>query len=446
VSTRIYWFRSDLRLHDHPGLQSALAGATRLLPVYCHDPCDDEATPWGFVRMAAHRRRFLAATLADLRLQLERRGSTLLEFRGRPDAVLPQLAQATGAVDIVCEAIEQPEALSQVEALRAAGVAVVPVWFSSLFDPRHLPFPLHDMPRHFTPFRQAVERARVHPGEPLAPPAVLPPAPALPAGLLARFAPGPPSAPGAEAQPWQGDARSSFPYHLPAYAGGESAALAHLDRYFAGTRALAYKSTRNMLAGTDNSTKFSPWLALGALSPRRVLAALQHFEAGHGSSEGSYAIWFEMLWRDFFRLLVLRERARLALAGPGGEPPPGGTAGAPERAPERSEALDRWRDGRTGVPLVDAAMRELAATGFLCNRLRQIVASHLIHELRADPRGGAAWFAAQLVDYDAYSNDGNWHYIAGTGADPRGGRRFNIEKQTRDHDPDGQFRVLWGAD
>lgn len=92
---------------------------------------------------------------------------------------------------------------------------------------------------------------------------------------------------------------------------------------------------------------------------------------------------------------------------------------------------------------MDAGMRELAATGYLSNRLRQVVASFLIHDLACDWRSGAAWFESTLVDFDVHSNQGNWLYIAGRGTDPRGGRRFNVEKQTRDHDADGAYRALW---
>lgn len=90
-------------------------------------------------------------------------------------------------------------------------------------------------------------------------------------------------------------------------------------------------------------------------------------------------------------------------------------------------------------------MHELSASGYLSNRLRQLVASYLIHDLGCDYRAGAAWFESQLLDYDAYSNQGNWLYIAGRGTDPRGGRRFNPAKQTHEHDPDGTYRRLWGT-
>jgi deoxyribodipyrimidine photo-lyase len=89
-------------------------------------------------------------------------------------------------------------------------------------------------------------------------------------------------------------------------------------------------------------------------------------------------------------------------------------------------------------------MNELAATGKMSNRMRQIVASYLIYDLRIDWRAGAAWFESQLLDYDVYSNQGNWLYIAGLGTDPRGGRRMNLEKQALEHDPKGLYRKQWG--
>ena len=120
-----------------------------------------------------------------------------------------------------------------------------------------------------------------------------------------------------------------------------------------------------------------------------------------------------------------------------------GTLSAPTHNPQ---GFERWRTGHTGQPLVDAGMRELAATGWLSNRMRQIVASYLIHDLGGDWRAGAAWFEHLLIDFDPCSNQGNWTYIAGRGTDPRGGRRFNTDKQTQDHDPDGHYRRLWGTE
>jgi deoxyribodipyrimidine photo-lyase len=105
--------------------------------------------------------------------------------------------------------------------------------------------------------------------------------------------------------------------------------------------------------------------------------------------------------------------------------------------------FQRWCSGQTGEAIVDAGMRELAATGFTSNRMRQIVASYLVHDLSCDWRAGAAWFESQLVDFDVCSNQGNWLYISGRGTDPRMGRRFNPTKQTQDHDLHGHYRKIW---
>nr|HRM70113.1 FAD-binding domain-containing protein [Thauera phenylacetica] len=228
---------------------------------------------------------------------------------------------------------------------------------------------------------------------------------------------------------------ASFPWWRPDFAGGEGAALAHLAGYFASERPRHYKATRNGLSGVDFSSKFSPWLAQGALSPRRVFAALRRHEAAQGVSEGSYWLWFELLWRDYFRFLHLQHGRRLYRAR-------GLNAAAPPPAHDPA-AFAAWCEGRTGHAFIDAGMRELAATGWLSNRMRQIVASYLIHDLGCDWRAGAAWFEAQLVDYDVYSNQGNWLYIAGRGTDPRGGRRFDPDRQAATHDADGAYRTRW---
>jgi deoxyribodipyrimidine photo-lyase len=422
MTTLIHWFRNDLRLSDNPALTHAARRAERVLPVYVHAPSAEAVTPWGFARRGEHRQRFLRAALDALHARLVEQGSGLLEIQGEPAECLPALAAQVGAAGVTCEAIAAPEEEAQLAALRAAGVQVEAVWQSSLLDPAGLPFEASRLPDVFTAFRQAVERVGLTPPPPLPVPRI----PGWPAGLTPT--------PTEPADAFEVDARSSFPYTQPAFHGGEAAALAHLHTYFASDRPHRYKATRNGLTGVGFSSKFSPWLASGALSARTAYAHLKAFEAEQGASDGSYWLWFELLWRDYFRFLHLKYGRRLYRAGGLGRQP------APAHDPAN---LERWCRGETGEPLVDAAMRELAATGFMSNRLRQLVASYLIHDLGCDWRAGAAWFEAQLIDYDVYSNQGNWLYIAGRGTDPRGGRRFDPIKQAREHDPAGHYRRLW---
>ncbi len=502
----IFWFRNDLRVGDNLALAEACASAACLLPVYCHDPAADAPTRWGFARRGPHRRAFLEAALDDLDAALRVRGSALLELHGAPCEVLPALARAVGTDAVVCEAIAAPEEEDELAALRAAGLRVRTVWQSSLLDPAALPFAPARLPKVFTAFRQAVESAGLQPPAPLPAAQTLPPwpdlataaeaahpiracrrsyedeAPVLPcrsggsresggatsdADAAAEHrlracrrsytdeAPAFPCRSGGSRE--SGGATSdadaaaehrlracrrsytvelaSFPWWWPDFAGGEGAALAHLARYFASDRPQHYKATRNGLSGVGFSSKFSPWLAQGALSPRVAFAALRRHEAAQGVSEGSYWLWFELLWRDYFRFLHLQHGRRLYRAR-------GLNAAAPPPAHDPA-AFVAWCEGRTGHAFIDAGMRELAATGWLSNRMRQVVASFLIHDLGCDWRAGAAWFEAQLVDYDVYSNQGNWLYIAGRGTDPRGGRRFDPDRQAATYDADGAYRTRW---
>lgn len=432
-SPHIYWFRNDLRLDDNPGLIGACQQACHLLFVYCHGTTAGQSTAWKVPRSGSHRQQFLAASVADLAQQLQSHGSQLLELQGDPVQLLSALAAATDATTIHCEEIAAPQEQNEVDSLRARGLHVKTVWQSSLLDPARLPFAADALPDVFTAFRNLVERAQVLPPAPLARPLHIPALPPqfvrlaetwhAPLAHVAHFA-----------APREALDRSSFPYSLPAFSGGASTAAAHLQRYFSTGLAHAYKLTRNGLSGTDYSTKFSPWLACGAMSARQAYAALKAFEAAHGASDGSYWIWFELLWRDYFRLLHLKYGVRLYRAQ--------GLTSLPLPAHD-ARSFDAWCQACTGEPLVDAGMEELRVTGYLSNRLRQIVASYLVHELGCDWRAGAAWFEAQLIDYDVYSNQGNWLYIAGRGTDPRNGRRFNIRKQVHDHDRDGAYRRLW---
>jgi deoxyribodipyrimidine photo-lyase len=432
MNTLIYWFRQDLRLGDNAAFLAACAAADSLVPVYCHDPAAEQSTRWGGARVGAHRRAWLGATLADLRAQLRTLGSDLVELVGAPAAILPDLAQRLGATTVYCEEIAAPEERAEVAALAAAGIKVKARWQSSLLEPSALPFVVERTPDVFTAFRNAIEKAGALPHVPLPAPLRIPPMPALAVPL----ADGTDCAGRLDAEQPVPDVRSSFPYTQPKFGGGETAALAHLQSYFDAGLAQTYKVTRNGLTGTDYSSKFSPWLATGALSPRLAYAALKAAEARLGANDSTYWLWFELLWREHFHFLHLKYGIKL-YRGRGLQETPMPT--------HNRQGFVRWCEGRTGQPFIDAGMRELAATGYLSNRMRQNVASYLIHDLGGDWRAGAAWFESQLLDYDVYSNQGNWLYLAGRGTDPRGVRRFDPVKQARDYDPQGHYQALWSS-
>ena len=451
-------FRNDLRLHDNAAVAAAAAaakGGGHVVPVVCIDPRLLSRTAAGHRRLGAFRAAFLLESLADLRESLrQRHGAELLVLRGTPAAALPPLflPPSEGATLVVAAAEAASEELADEKALAkkcSGSVALRLLWSSTLLAPEDLPFDpaTSAMPSVFTPFRNAVE-ARTVPRKPLAELAAgaLPPPPrdgprALPAAVAAAAA-----APLPALTDLGFSAEEAAMAEAPAdrgnglrFRGGETAALARLKHYLWDTDAIGtYFDTRNGLAGADYSSKLSPWLALGCLSPRLIAAELARYEASRLKNKSTYWLLFELLWRDFFRFLFVRHGAAMFYRG--------GFLNDTWRwrtLGDASAAADfaAWKAGRTGWPLVDANMRELAATGFMSNRGRQNVASFLTQNLGIDWRLGAEYFEEMLNDFDVCSNWGNWIFAAGI----TGGRInvFNILKQSSDYDAAGTYVRLW---
>jgi deoxyribodipyrimidine photo-lyase len=415
MTVLIYWFRNDLRLTDNPALLEACRHADYLLPVYIHSPSEEVDHALGFPRKGHHYQAFLRESLDDLRAQLRTLGSDLLEYTGEPVDLLAQLVTLSGADAIYCERIEAPEEMHQCQQIHSLGIPLKEFWQSSMLSLDKLPFPAQEMPDTFTQFRKEIERTDFKFASPVDMPAAIPPLPKISKTL-------------------QTEAIYPVITSSKQFIGGEREASAHLKQYLERRLPDSYKETRNQLIGKDYSSKFSPWLALGCISARTIAAELATYEQCYGANDGTYWLWFELMWRDYFRFLhfkygrrLYREKGLSTLPIPRNDP----------------RSFERWSAGSTGEPLVDAGMRELLQSGYLSNRMRQIVASYWIYDLQGDWRLGASWFESQLMDYDVYSNQGNWLYLAGRGTDPRGGRRFNIAKQTQDHDPRGEYQSLW---
>lgn len=417
ANTILYWFRNDLRLLDNPAFLQACSDADYLVPVFIHNPEHAGLTRWGFERVGAHRYQFLHASIADLRHQLRESGSDLYEFYGCPAEIFLNLKHQFDDGVIHCAHIEAPEEKQVVQRMLSSGLQVHSVWQSSMLDPMDLPFAVNALPDVFTTFRQSIEAAKLA----FAPPKQRPTrVPALPKAI---------SLPERVINP---DPSSQ----VIAFEGGESRAISHIHQYLDHRLPDTYKQTRNRLMGKDFSSKLSPWLAHGCCSARWFAQQLKAYEDRYGANDGTYWLWFELLWRDYFEFLAFKYGKQLFHAqGLGNKP----------TAPFEPQGFQAWCSGNTPEPLVNAGMKELAQTGYLSNRMRQIVASYWIYNMGGDWRAGAAWFEARLIDYDVYSNQGNWLYIAGRGTDPRGGRPFNMSKQAAEHDPDHAYRQHWLA-
>jgi len=433
----VFWFRQDWRLHDAPALCAAIAAAQRqgtwLLAVAVQDPAETAPTAWGFARCSPRRLAWQAQAMQDVAQQLQAQGQTLWVTQGPAVGSLHRLWQHCGQPWLLTQDIAAPEEQAQVQALRQLGVGVQTVWQSSLIDPGALPCAPHDVPDTFSTWRRSLEAAGVTATPPLPAPRAWPPPPSL--TLPQGWQPWPAGADPAPA-PVQAQGDLAAWGVGPQTHGGERAALASVQAYAASARPQHYHATRNGLMGSDCSTKWSPWLATGALSARQAWAAIADLERAHGRSQGTQALWYELLWRDHFRWLHHKHGRRLYRARGLREGPP------PRHNPQ---AFARWCRGETGHPFIDAGLRELVTTGYLSNRLRQNVASVLVHDLGGDWRAGAAWFESHLLDYDVYSNQGNWLYLSGRGTDPRGPRRFDPDRQARLYDPDGAYTRHWSA-
>jgi len=428
ADTALLWLRRDLRLHDNPALVAA-ADADRLLPVYVFDTSRYGVADFGgddtftYEKTGGRRTAFRTEAVTDLRDRLRSRGSDLVVRVGDPASVIDSLAAAVGAETVHVHTRPTPEeaAVERRVATELDDAELVRHWGHTLYHPDDLPTDVSGIDDTYTPFREAVEsEATVRDPAPVP---SLPPRPDVGPGETPT-----PTDLGVDADPI--DDRSVLDFE-----GGETAALDRLDEYLWETDSLReYKQTRNGLLGRDYSSKFSPWLNEGCLSPRRVSAAVDDYEARRVENDSTYWLRFELLWRDFFQFQFAKHGGTFFT--------PGGIRRREIAWRDDAEALARWKRGETGIPFVDANMRELASTGFLSNRGRQNVASFLANDLRIDWRQGAAHFETRLVDYDPASNYGNWAYVAGVGNDSRD-RSFDVLWQAHRYDPDAEYVTRW---
>ena len=205
---------------------------------------------------------------------------------------------------------------------------------------------------------------------------------------------------------------------------------------FQSKRIQTYKITRNGMIDPDDSSHFSPFLAVGALAVKRIWFEIERFEKEYGSNDSTYWLTFELLWREFFIWNALKHQNLLFAAG--------GIKNQVLSHDHQDTHFDAWKNGRTADEFVNANMNELRLTGWMSNRGRQNVASYLVHDLNLDWQKGAEWFEQQLIDYEPCANWGNWNYIAGVGNDPRPFRKFNLVKQREQYDPTGEYVQRWG--
>ncbi len=426
----IVWIRQDLRLHDNEAISTALRMAEEVIPVYVFDERVFMGTSrFGCPKTGKYRAQFIIESVADLRKNLRALGSDLIVRVGLPEQILAQMCHELKPSWVLCNRERTQEEVLVQDALEQKlwtnGVELLYTRGKMLYHTQDLPVPVHHTPDIFTQFRKDNEHITpIRP--PLPVPTSMPPVTCIEdhgdMPQLADFG-HPPIVP---------DPRAGLPV-----CGGETAGLARLHYYLWETDLIkTYKETRNGLLGGDFSSRFSAWLAQGCLSPKTVYEQLKKYEQERGANESTYWLFFELLWRDFFRLLGKKYGNRIFLRG--------GIQNKPNKQLKNNyELFQLWAAGQTGVPFIDANMREMNATGFMSNRGRQNVASFLVKDLKVNWQMGAEYFESLLIDYDPTSNWGNWNYVAGVGSDPREDRYFNILTQAKNYDPHGDYVRHW---
>lgn len=426
----IVWFRNDLRLHDNEAITNALRMADEVIPVYIFDERIFRGqTRFGFAKTGKFRAKFILECIRNLKENLRRIGSDLVVRVGIPEEIVADLAKTHHCSWVFCNRERTYEEVLVQDKLEKnlwdCGIELIFTRGKMLYHTQDLPAPVQHIPDVFSHFRKETEGVTA-----IRPPLPTPVSmPALPSEVelgnvpdLIDFG----------HEPFTTSASAALDFK-----GGETEGIKRLKHYLWGSNAVAtYKQTRNGLIGPDYSSKFSPWLSTGCLSPKYIYAELRRYEAERTSNESTYWLFFELLWRDFFRLMGKKHGNRIFLKG-------GTHNKSLKQLRNNYEMFNVWAEGRTGVPFVDANMRELAETGWMSNRGRQNVASFLVRDLKVNWQMGAEYFESLLLDYDPCSNWGNWNYVAGVGSDPREDRYFNILTQAKNYDLNGDFVRIW---
>jgi deoxyribodipyrimidine photo-lyase len=422
MSNSLVWFRRDLRAFDHAALHRALTSSKRVYCVFVYDsdilaqlPRDDR------------RVRFIHASLASLEAELRRLGAYLIVRQGRPLEVIPALATGLGVDAVFVCADYEPDAVdrdARVKArLEADGREFLSFKDQVVFEQDEVltlaggPFSV------FTPYKNAwLKRLAARP-EALA---------AYPVDPYAHaFAPPPPDAP-----PLPSLAEIGFEAGEPPLPAGMEGAEELFERFVA--RIADYGRARDF-PSEDGSSRLSTHLRFGTTSIRHLVrTARQMAESGLGGSGAS--VWLsELIWRDFYSMILARNPQVLTRSFK-----PAFDALAWETGPEADALFAAWCEGRTGYPLVDAAMAQLNRTGFMHNRLRMVTASFLTKDLGIDWRRGERYFALRLNDYELASNNGGWQWAASTGCDAQPWFRiFNPVAQSQRFDAQGEFIREW---
>ena len=419
LNSSLVWFRRDLRAFDHAALHHALTSSNSVYCAFIYDQDILDGLP-----RTDRRVQFIHDSLAELDAELRALGGYLIVRQGTAHDTIPALAAELGVDAVFANGDYEPQAIARdsavAQALEADGRSLFSFKDQVIFEKSEvLTLAAHTF-SVFTPYKNAwLKRLAAHPEaldawpvEPHAARFAAPPAggaPALPSLEEIGFAP------------------ASLPL-----AAGMSGAAALFEDFL--PRAPAYDEARNYPA-IKGPSYLSVHLRFGTLSIRHLVRTITALIANGGGGAGAPVWLSELIWREFYAMILFHHPQVTA-----GAFKPAYDAIEWESGPEAEELFAAWCEGRTGYPLVDAAMLQLNQTGYMHNRLRMVAACFLIKDLGIDWRWGEQYFALQLNDFDLASNNGGWQWAASSGCDAQPYFRiFNPVTQSEKFDAKGKF-------
>lgn len=416
----LVWFRRDLRVHDQPALTAACQECDEVLPLFVFDEPLLQSREFGSACV-----NFMLGCLQELSTSLAARGLALQWRLGEPVEAVVQAARELKVDVVYWNRDYEPAAIERdrrVElALAEQGIRTQTFKDHVVFEAEEIRGATGDPLQRYSAYR-ARWWAKWQASKPSP---LVSPKPKASTAVQSPYA----------TPPLPSPVELGYDRVVPWINPGERAAQMRLQE-FLGKSVHTYGDGRNR-PGMDGSSRLSPHFRFGTLSVRAAVhEALAALKTGGRVSRADVLIWIdELVWREFFQQVL--SAFPQVVKGPFREVavPPVRTAG-----PERDRLFQAWCQGKTGFPIVDAGMRQLNQTGWMHNRVRMIVASFLIKDLRVDWQSGERYFMQHLLDADVAANNGNWQWCAGTGTDAmRGYRIFNPALQSKKFDPDGDY-------
>ena len=422
-TANLVWFRSNLRVEDNTSLSRAIKDSPRVIGYINIDPAIFELSDYGFKKTEKFRTKFLLESIQDLTKQLNGINISLIITNQDFETSINSIIEKYNIRSIYMQKEWTRDELAEEKQI-PKHINLIKDFDQFLYSPKSVKEVYENIPRGFSNFRKKCEKY-LNIEYPLQ----------IPTPLDKKN-----NIDDVYSIPTLNDLGfEEFRVHKNSvfkFIGGETSAKERVYEYFFETKRISkYKLTRNGLLGKDYSSKLSSWLANGSISVRYVYMQIKKYEEEIEKNESTYWLFFELIWRDFFKYVSMQHKDKFFSKS--------GIYGDSKDWSNNKELINRWINGETNEPFVNANMKELSQTGFMSNRGRQNVANYLTKELKIDWRIGAEYFESLLIDYDVHSNYGNWLYNAGIGNDSMPFRKFSPILQSERYDPNKEYEKLW---